>query len=145
MLQRPEWLKVKAPVGQKPSEIGIMLNKLGLHTVCQSANCPNMGECWQGEGATATFMLLGNVCTRACKFCAVQTGNPQGVVDQQEPQHIAQAINQLKLDYVVLTSVDRDDLDDEGAAHFAATINEIKKLFPQLINSILLTNKKNSL
>ncbi len=133
MIRRPAWLKVKAPMGDGPTQIKEMLSSLGLHTVCQSANCPNMGECWQGEDATATFMLLGNICTRACKFCAVQTGNPQGLVDIDEPQKIGQAIAKMNLGYVVLTSVDRDDLEDEGAGHFAQTVDVIKKNNPKTI------------
>ena len=133
MQKRPDWLKVKAPTGNGPTEIKDMLSSLGLHTVCQSANCPNMGECWKGEGATATFMLLGNVCTRACKFCAVQTGNPKGVTDTEEPKKIGEAISKMNLDYVVLTSVDRDDLEDEGASHFAQTVDVIKKNNPKII------------
>ncbi len=131
--RRPEWLKVKAPVGTIPQNITEMLQRLDLHTVCQSANCPNMGECWQGEGATATFMLLGNICTRACKFCAVKTGNPQGVLDPHEPQKIATAVQEMQLDYVVLTSVDRDDLADEGAGQFAAVIHAIKQQNSKII------------
>ncbi len=105
------------------------MSELGLHTVCQEALCPNLGECW-GHG-TMTVMLMGEVCTRACKFCAVHTGNPGGALDPAEPQKVAEAISALKLAYVVLTSVDRDDLADGGAAHFARTVREIKARRPQ--------------
>lgn len=134
--KRPEWLKVKAPVSKNYQHINDMLKSLNLSTVCQSAHCPNIGECWGGDsehGGTATFMLMGNTCTRACKFCAVNTGNPKGVLDLQEPKKVGQAISKMNLDYVVLTSVDRDDLDDEGSSHFAKTVGEIKKGNPKVI------------
>lgn len=132
---KPDWIKVRAPGGQSYLAIKELLGDLKLATVCQEARCPNMGECW--GGGTATFMLLGEVCTRGCRFCAVKTGNPRGVVDPDEPQKVGTAISQMKLDYIVLTSVDRDDLPDEGAEHFARTIEVIKTSAPQMIVEVL--------
>lgn len=132
-MNRPPWLKVKAPTSQGYQNIRSMLKELKLVTVCQEALCPNMEECWGGSAGTATFMLMGDTCTRACKFCAVKTGNPQGRLDLEEPQKVGLAISQMKLDYVVLTSVDRDDLPDEGSSHFAQTIHAIKKNNPKMI------------
>jgi lipoyl synthase len=132
---RPAWLKVRPPTSPKYFEIRDMLKELKLVTVCQEALCPNMDECW--GGGTATFMLMGDTCTRACRFCAVKTGNPQGVLDQDEPQKVGFAISQMKLDYVVLTSVDRDDLIDQGASHFAQTVQVIKQNKPQMIVEVL--------
>src|SRR5690606_28829232 len=111
-LPKPAWIKVRPPGGENYEQIKSMLSKLKLSTVCQEAMCPNIEECW--SGGTATFMLMGDTCTRACKFCAVKTGNPKGVLDQDEPEKVGHAIAQMKLDYVVLTSVDRDDLPDHG-------------------------------
>ena len=108
-----------------------MLKDLNLVTVCQEALCPNIEECW--GGGTATFMLMGDTCTRACRFCAVKTGHPRGILDPKEPERIGKALGQMKLDYVVLTSVDRDDLPDLGSGHFAQTIKTIKKIRPSLI------------
>src|SRR5690606_18869125 len=102
---------------------------------CQEARCPNMGECW--SGGTATFMLMGEVCTRGCRFCHIKTGNPKGAIDSFEPEKVAYSIAQMHLKYVVITSVDRDDLPDQGAGHFARTVSTIKKLDPDLIVEIL--------
>ena len=113
-----------------------MFRKLDLHTVCEEARCPNIGECWS-EG-TATIMLLGDVCTRGCRFCAVTTGNPRGAVDVREPEHVARALSQLELQYVVLTMVDRDDLLDGGAAHVAKTVSRLKELRPDILVETLL-------
>ena len=127
---KPSWLRV-AVAPHADSAVGEMeklLGSLGLHTVCQSARCPNLPTCW-AEG-TATFMLLGEVCTRACGFCAVRTGWPGGKVDPEEPARVAEAVRRLGLRYVVLTSVDRDDLKDGGAGQFAATIRTIRKEVP---------------
>ncbi|PIT99328.1 MAG: lipoyl synthase [Bdellovibrionales bacterium CG10_big_fil_rev_8_21_14_0_10_45_34] len=132
---KPEWLRVKAPGGPQYTEIKSMLKDLNLATVCQEAKCPNIGECW--SGGTATFMLMGEVCTRGCRFCAVKTGNPKGKIDLDEPKKVGWAIAQLKLDYVVITSVDRDDLPDEGAGHFAECIRTIKKYNPKLLIEVL--------
>ena len=123
--KKPGWLRVKAPGGESYARIKGILRSRGLHTVCEEARCPNIGECWQG--GTATFMLLGDTCTRACGFCAVKTGNPRGAIDDAEPVEVADAIAAMDLRYVVLTTVDRDDLEDGGAAHFAATIRAIRE------------------
>lgn len=132
---KPEWLKVKAPAGENYNRIKSMLGDLKLATVCQEAKCPNIGECW--SGGTATFMLMGEVCTRGCRFCAVKTGNPKGKIDTEEPQKVGWAIAQMGLEYVVLTSVNRDDMEDQGAGHFAETIEVIKKNDPHLIVEVL--------
>ncbi|MCB0365693.1 MAG: lipoyl synthase [Bdellovibrionaceae bacterium] len=132
---KPDWIKVRAPGGQSYLAIKELLGELKLATVCQEARCPNMGECW--GGGTATFMLLGEVCTRGCRFCAVKTGNPRGQVSPDEPDKVGYAISQMKLDYVVLTSVDRDDLADEGADHFARTVEVIKANAPEMIVEVL--------
>lgn len=132
---KPSWLKVKAPTGEDYFRIKDMLSDLKLATVCQEAQCPNIGECW--GGGTATFMLMGEVCTRGCRFCAVKTGNPKGVIDREEPQKVGWAIGQMGLEYVVLTSVDRDDLEDQGANHFAETIKVIKANDSKVIVEVL--------
>lgn len=132
---KPSWLKVKAPSGENYTRIKDLLGELKLATVCQEAKCPNMGECW--SGGTATFMLMGEVCTRGCRFCHVKTGNPKGAIDPFEPEKVAYSISQMNLNYVVITSVDRDDLEDQGSSHFARTVATIKKLQPDLIVEIL--------
>lgn len=132
---KPAWLKVRAPAGDNYTRIKDLLGELKLATVCQEARCPNMGECW--SGGTATIMLMGEVCTRGCRFCNVKTGNPKGVIDAFEPEKVAYSISQMKLEYVVLTSVDRDDLPDQGAHHFARTVSTIKKLDSHVIVEIL--------
>lgn len=134
-IPKPDWLKVRAPAGENYNRIKNMLGDLKLATVCQEAKCPNMGECW--SGGTATFMLMGEVCTRGCKFCHIKTGNPKGVLDPLEPEKVAYSIAQMDLEYVVITSVDRDDLADQGSNHFARTVRTIKKLDPELIVEIL--------
>ena len=108
---------------------------MGLSTVCEEARCPNMGECW--NGGTATLMLMGDVCTRGCRFCHVKTGNPKGKLDEKEPEKVARTISLLNLSYVVLTSVDRDDLPDEGAGHFAETVSFVKKQIPSIMVEVL--------
>lgn len=135
MTAKPSWLKVRPPAGEKYNDIKEMLGKLNLATVCQEARCPNIAECW--GGGTATFMLMGEVCTRGCKFCAVKTGNPRGKIDNEEPYKVGFAIAKMDLDYVVITSVDRDDLPDEGSSHFAKTIQTIKSERPEMIVEIL--------
>src|SRR5262249_25405115 len=120
---KPEWLKVRAPGSPSYLRLKSIMRGLGLHTVCEEAQCPNIGECW--NHGTATFMILGAVCTRACSYCAVAHGRP-GAVDEAEPARVADAIRQLDLDYVVITSVDRDDLSDGGASIFANTIRETR-------------------
>ena len=122
--RKPAWLKTRLPTGGVYRDVDRILGELDLNTVCSSARCPNLGDCW-GRG-TATFMILGDTCTRHCGFCAVRTGNPHGALDASEPQRIAQAVARLNLRYVVLTSVDRDDLPDLGAGQFARTIQAIR-------------------
>ncbi len=134
-MPKPTWLKVRAPAGENYGRIKNLLGDLKLATVCQEAKCPNMGECW--SGGTATFMLMGEVCTRGCKFCNVKTGNPKGEIDSFEPEKVAYSIAQMKLHYVVLTSVDRDDLPDQGSSHFARTISTIKRLDKNVIVEVL--------
>jgi len=133
--RHPEWIRVCAPYGESYGQLKGLVHGLALHTVCEEAYCPNIGECW-GAG-TATIMILGDTCTRACRFCAVKTGNPRGITDAEEPDRVADAIAQLKLNYVVVTSVDRDDLPDGGAAIFAETVRLIKTKSPQTTVEIL--------
>jgi lipoic acid synthetase len=128
---KPSWLKVRAPRGDNYTKLKRTLRGLDLYTVCEEARCPNVGECW-GKG-TATVMLLGHVCTRGCRFCAVTSGNPRGAVDPREPEHTARAILALDLRYVVLTMVDRDDLIDGGASHVARTVKALKERKPELL------------
>jgi len=133
--RKPPWLKVRAPWGPTYTQVKQLLHGLELHTVCEEARCPNVGECW-GAG-TATIMILGDVCTRACRFCAVTTGNPRGVVDTEEPARVAEAVARMKLRYVVITSVDRDDLPDGGAGVFAETIRLVHQASPGIIVEVL--------
>ena len=128
---KPPWLKVRAPGGETYTALKHTLRRLDLNTVCEEARCPNVGECW--NAGTATVMILGDTCTRGCRFCAVNTGNPRGMVDPREPVHVAKAIAELKLRYVVLTMVDRDDLLDGGAEHVAQTVRAIKELSPAIM------------
>ncbi len=125
---RPEWLKVKFFGGENYQELKRIMRTLGLHTVCESARCPNMGECW--EHRTATFMILGDICTRACGFCAVPSGKPIGPPDEEEPLRVAEAVEKMGLRYAVVTSVNRDDQPDGGAGVFARTIEEIRRRVP---------------
>ena len=134
-LKKPEWLKAQLPSGEKYYKIKRLLQSLNLSTVCEEARCPNMGECW--SGGTATLMLMGDVCTRGCRFCHVKTGNPKGWLDEKEPEKVAFTVASLNLSYIVLTSVDRDDLTDEGAGHFAKTVSFIKKKSPSLMVEVL--------
>lgn len=127
MTTRPAWLKVRAPGGPEYQKVLENIRAGGLHTVCESAHCPNMGECW--SQGTATFMILGNVCTRSCGFCAVQTGRPTEL-DTGEPDKVARAVEQMKLKFAVVTSVNRDELADGGAGIFAATIRAIRARNP---------------
>ncbi len=133
---KPAWLKVRAPGGESYTHLKETFRKLDLHTVCEEARCPNVGECWS-EG-TATIMLLGDTCTRGCRFCAVTTGNPRGAVDGREPEHTARALSKLGLQYVVMTMVDRDDLLDGGASHVAKTVTRLKELRPDMLVETLL-------
>ena len=129
--RKPTWLRVKSQNSAKFRELKQIVSQKKLHTVCEEAMCPNIQECW--SHGTATFMLLGSVCTRACKFCAVDTGNPKGQLDLEEPIKVAKSIAQMNLKYAVLTSVNRDDLKDGGANHFADTVKEIKERAPGVI------------
>lgn len=133
--RHPDWIRVRAPIGEKYTKLKGLVRTLRLNTVCEEALCPNVGECW-GAG-TLTIMILGDVCTRACRFCAVSTGSPRGVVDVDEPRRVAEAVADLDLNYVVITSVDRDDLPDQGAGIFAQTVREIKECAPKTLVEVL--------
>jgi lipoic acid synthetase len=126
-IQKPKWLRVKLPVGKKYTELREIVDKYKLNTICTSGSCPNMGECWT-EG-TATFMILGNICTRSCGFCGVKTGRPENV-DWEEPEKVARSIQLMKIKHAVITSVDRDDLKDGGSIIWAETINAIRRANP---------------
>jgi lipoyl synthase len=126
-IKKPDWLRVKLPIGEDYKHVRNLVDTHKLHTICESGNCPNMGECW-GEG-TATFMILGNICTRSCGFCAVATGRPEAV-DWDEPQRVAEAINLMKVKHAVVTSVDRDEIKDGGSIIWYNTIKAIKALNP---------------
>ncbi|KAE8670078.1 Lipoyl synthase 2 [Hibiscus syriacus] len=135
-VKKPEWLRQKAPQGQRFDEVKQSLSRLKLNTVCEEAQCPNIGECWNGGGdgiATATIMVLGDTCTRGCRFCAVKTSKNPPPPDPMEPENTAQAISSWGVDYIVLTSVDRDDLPDGGSGHFAQTVQAMKKLKPDIM------------
>ena len=127
--QKPKWLRAKMPSGSGFSGVRQTVRENRLSTVCEESMCPNIGECW--NNGTATIMVMGSVCTRACRFCAVDTGNPHGWLDAEEPLNIARAVQLMGLKYVVITSVDRDDLPDGGAAHYASCVQEIKKMNPE--------------
>ena len=128
-LKKPSWLRVKAEFNPNFHKVKNQVSEKRLNTVCEEAHCPNISECW--SAGTATFMLMGSVCTRACKFCSVDTGNPKGWLDHDEPMNTAKAVQKMGLKYVVLTSVNRDDLPDGGAQHFANTVKLIKELNPK--------------
>jgi len=132
--KKPAWLRVGLPGGERYRRVKETLSGLKLHTVCQEASCPNVGECW--GGGTATVMLMGDVCTRGCRFCDVKTSARPPPLDPDEPRHLAEAIGGLGLDYIVVTSVDRDDLPDGGAAHFAEAIRRLKAV-PGLLVEVL--------
>jgi lipoic acid synthetase len=140
-LKRPEWLRASAPVGENYRELKRLVERLRLHTVCESAACPNVGECWNHH--TATFMILGNVCTRRCGFCAVAKGAPLAV-DYDEPRRVAEAVETLGLRYAVITSVNRDDRKDGGAELFALTIEAIRERAPQCKVEILIPDFQGS-
>jgi lipoic acid synthetase len=123
-IKKPKWLRVKLPTGESYKKVRALVDEHKLHTICESGSCPNMGECW-GEG-TATFMILGNICTRSCGFCGVSTGKPL-VADLMEPSKVATSVKLMKVRHAVITSVDRDDLSDGGSEIWAATVNEIRK------------------
>ncbi len=134
--RKPDWLKIRPPTGERYFALKRASKELALATVCEEARCPNIGECW--AGGTATFMVMGEVCTRGCRFCAVKTGNPNGWLDEEEPEKLASVIGKAGWDYVVLTSVDRDDLPDGGAEHFARCIRAIKRERPSVLVEVLI-------
>ena len=133
-MKKPDWIRVKAPVSRGYEDTRRIVRENGLHTVCEEAGCPNIGECW--EKKHATFMIMGDTCTRACAFCNVKTGLP-GPLDPREPEHVAEATAKLGLSHIVVTSVDRDDLDDGGAGHFAQVIRAIRVRCPQTTIEVL--------
>ncbi|MCB9673882.1 MAG: lipoyl synthase [Alphaproteobacteria bacterium] len=133
---KPPWLKVRLPGSPRYARIKERARSLKLSTVCEEARCPNIGECW--GGGTATFMVMGDTCTRGCRFCAVKTLRRPAPLDPDEPQNVATAIAEMGLDYVVLTSVDRDDVPDQGAGHFAACVNAIRAASPQTLVEVLI-------
>ena len=141
-IKKPKWLKVKLPTGEAFKKVRGITKSHNLHTICQSGNCPNMGECW-GAG-TATFMILGNICTRSCGFCNVTTGRPLAV-DKLEPLKVANSIYLMKIKHAVITSVDRDDLDDGGASIWVDTINAIRKKNPKTTMETLIPDFKGNL
>lgn len=134
-VRKPEWLKISIGANERYTETKRIVESHCLHTICSSGRCPNMGECW-GKG-TATFMIAGDICTRSCKFCNTQTGRPLPL-DPDEPTHVVESIALMKLSHAVITSVDRDDLPDLGAAHWAQTIREIKRLNPETTTEVLI-------
>jgi lipoic acid synthetase len=140
--RHPEWLRVRFPGGENFHDLKRLVRNHGLHTVCESANCPNIGECW--DKGTATFMILGDICTRRCGFCAVKTGRPLSY-DLDEPLRVAKAVNILKLRHAVITSVDRDDLEDEGAYVFSETIRKIREFSSATKVEVLIPDFKSSL
>jgi lipoic acid synthetase len=137
--KKPDWLRVKLPIGEDYRNVRKLVDEHKLNTICQSGNCPNMGECW-GEG-TATFMILGNVCTRSCTFCAVTTGRPPEY-DTEEPQRVAESIMKMKVKHAVITSVNRDELKDKGAEIWYQTVIEVKKLSPNTTIETLIPDTK---
>ncbi|MEA4916749.1 lipoyl synthase [Proteiniphilum sp.] len=130
MTRKPDWLKISLPQGKQYLDVREIIARKGLHTICVSGKCPNLSECW-GRG-TASFMILGDVCTRACRFCSVKTGSPQGIVDWNEPERLAESIEKMKLRHCVITSVDRDDLPDLGAEFWATTVRRVKERNPEV-------------
>jgi lipoic acid synthetase len=137
--RKPDWLRVKLPIGEKYTNVRKIVDEYKLHTICQSGNCPNMGECW-GEG-TATFMILGNVCTRSCTFCAVATGRPNEY-DEDEPRRVADAIQLMKVKHAVITSVNRDELKDKGAEIWYQTVRAVKETTPSTTIETLIPDVK---
>ena len=140
--RKPDWLKIKLPLGTNYRHVKQIVSSHGLHTICSSGKCPNMGECW-GAG-TATFMILGEICTRSCKFCATRTGKPLPV-NPEEPRKLAESVKLMGLKHVVITSVDRDDLKDGGAEHWAATITAVKNINPGITIEVLIPDFDNRL
>jgi lipoyl synthase len=141
LVRKPTWLKVKAPGGENYVRLKGMMRELGLHTVCEEAHCPNIGECWDHKAAT--FMILGDVCTRNCAYCAVAHGMP-AAYDPAEPVRLAEAVARMRLAHVVITSVDRDDLENGGAEAFAASVDEIRKRLPETSVEVLIPDFKGS-
>lgn len=139
--RRPDWLRVKLPIGENFKKVRGLVDEYKLHTICQSGNCPNMGECW-GEG-TATFMILGNVCTRSCTFCAVATGRPNEY-DTDEPRRVAEAIQLMQVKHAVLTSVNRDELKDKGAEIWNQTVRAVKEVSPKTTIETLIPDTKSN-
>ncbi len=137
--RKPDWLRVKLPVGKEYARVRNLVDEYKLHTICESGNCPNMGECW-GAG-TATFMILGNVCTRSCSFCAVATGRPNEY-DQDEPRRVAEAIKLMGVKHAVITSVNRDELKDRGASIWHETVVQVKQLSPETTIETLIPDVK---
>lgn len=133
--RKPDWLKIKLPRGTNYKEIKSIVNRYNLHTICTSGKCPNMGECW--AAGTATLMILGDVCTRSCKFCATRSGKPLPV-DANEPENVARSVQLMGLQHAVITSVDRDDLPDKGATHWKQTIEAIKAINPKTTMEVLI-------
>jgi len=138
-IRKPDWLRVKLPIGKEYAKVRKLVDEYKLHTICESGNCPNMGECW-GVG-TATFMILGNVCTRSCSFCAVATGRPPEY-DEQEPARVAEAIKIMKVKHAVITSVNRDELKDRGAEIWYQTVVKVKELSPDTTIETLIPDVK---
>jgi lipoyl synthase len=134
--RKPDWLKVKLPQGEDFKEIRDNLREKGLSTVCEEAKCPNISECWSAR--TATVMILGDTCTRACKFCHVKTGNPKGFINQEEIENTSKMVSLMNLRYIVITSVDRDDLADHGAGHFAAVVKKVREDHPETKVEVLI-------
>jgi len=139
--RRPDWLRVKLPIGENFKKVRSLVDEYKLHTICQSGNCPNMGECW-GEG-TATFMILGNICTRSCTFCAVATGRPNEY-DTDEPRRVAEAIKLMQVKHAVLTSVNRDELKDKGAEIWYQTVKAVKEVSPKTTIETLIPDTKSN-
>jgi lipoic acid synthetase len=135
-IRKPEWLKINVPSGNSFKTLKKYRVQSNLATVCEEANCPNMGECW--NAGTATFMLMGDTCTRGCRFCSVKTSNSPPPLDSDEPSRLAETLRQLNLRYVVLTTVDRDDLPDQGAAHIRKCVETVRRVIPELIIEILI-------
>ena len=136
--RKPAWLKVPLPGGEGHARLKELARRLDLHTVCEEARCPNVGECWKGPRATMTLMVLGRECTRRCRFCAVDTADHPAPPDPQEPRHVGEAVGEMDLGYVVITSVDRDDLPDGGAAHYAACVRAIRAHSPRTVAETLI-------
>lgn len=147
-LAKPAWMRIRPPTSDSFADIKRLLKEKKLNTVCVEARCPNISECWSGDGesgGTATFMVMGDTCTRACRFCMVKSGNPRGVLDADEPRNLVEAVGIMKLDYVVLTCVTRDDLADGGAQHWADCLGALKKAYPGLIIELLISDLNGNL